>query len=65
MNAFYGMTSRRRLPEEIYSDNDTVVKGTVNELKLQVAQLDEGKIKESITNKGVKWNFNPPMALKL
>ena len=33
MNAFYRMTSRRGLPDEIYSDNGTNFKESDNELK--------------------------------
>ena len=62
MNAFYRMTSRRGLPGEIYSDNGTNFKGADNELKSLVADLDKDKIKQTVANKGVKWNFNPPMA---
>lgn len=62
MNVFYRMASRRGLPEEIYSDNGINLKGADNELKSLVSQLDEGKIKQSIANSGVKWNLNPSMA---
>ena len=50
-HAFYRMTSRYELPEEIYSDNGTNFKGADYELKSHVAQLNEGKIKQSIANK--------------
>ena len=56
------MTSRRGLPDEMYSDNVTNFKGADNELKSLLADLDSDKIKQTVTNKGVKWNFNPPMA---
>ena len=62
INAFYRMASRRRVPEEIYSEYGTYFKEADNELKSLVAQLDEVKIKQSIANRGVKWNFNPQMA---
>ena len=62
MNAFYRMTSRRGLPDEMYSDNGTNFKGADNELKSLVADLDKDKIKQTVANKGLKWNFNPPMA---
>lgn len=44
------------------SDNGTSFNGADNELKSLVAQLDEGKIKQSIANRGVKWNFNHSVA---
>ena len=56
------MASRRGIPEEVYSDNGTNFKGTDNELILLVSQIDD-KITESAANKGVKWHFNPPIAL--
>lgn len=62
LNAFYRMASRRGLPEEIYSDNGTNLKGADNELKSLVLQIDENKIQESVAHKGVKWHFNPPFA---
>ena len=62
IDAFYRMTSRRGLPDEIYSDNGTNFKGADNELKSLVADLDKDKINQTVANKGVKWNFNPPMA---
>ena len=43
MNVFYRMTSRRGLPEEIYSDNGTYFKGADNELKSLVAQEMKAK----------------------
>ena len=60
LNAFYGMSSRRGLPEEIISDNGTNFKGADAELKTLVARLDDEKIKQSIANKRVTWHFNPP-----
>ena len=62
LNAFYRMTSRRGLPEEMYSDNGTNFKGADAELKSLVRELDENKIYQSIANKGVTWHFNPPLA---
>ena len=62
LNAFYRMSSRRGLPEEIISDNGTNFKGADAELKALVGRLDDEKIKQSIANKGVTWHFNPPLA---
>lgn len=62
LNAFYRMTSRRGLPEEMYSDNATNFRAADKELNMLVLQLDQEKIKESISNKGVVWHFNPPLA---
>ena len=62
LNAFYRMVNRRGLPEEIYSDNATNFKAADKELKALLLQLDEDKIKESTSNKGIVWHFTPPLA---
>lgn len=62
LNAFYRMTSRRGLPEEMFSDNGTNFKGADAELKSLVSKLDDDKITQSAANKGVTWHFNPPLA---
>ena len=62
LNAFYRMASRRGLPEVMFSDNGTNFKGADAELKSLVQQLDESRIKQSISNKGISWHFNPPLA---
>ena len=62
LNAFYRMTRRRGLPEEMFSDNGTNFKGADRELKTLLSELDETKINVSVANKGVKWHFNPPLA---
>ena len=56
------MTSRRGLPEEMYSDNGTNLRAANKELKSLILQLDQEKVKESIANKGIVWHFNPPLA---
>ena len=62
LNAFYRMTSRRRLPEEMYSDNGTNLKAADKELKSLLSQLDPERIKESVANEGTVWHLNPPLA---
>ena len=62
LNAFYRMVNRRGLPEEMLSDNGTNFKGADRELKELVSQLDADKIQKSAANRGIKWNFNPPLA---
>ena len=59
LNAFYRKASRRGVPEEMYSDNGTNFKGSDNELRLLVAQLDNEKVKETIANKEVTWHLTP------
>ena len=60
LNAFYRMTSRRGLPQEMMSDNGTNFVGAQAELQDLVKRLDQEKIKNSLANKGIKWHFNPP-----
>ena len=56
------MVNRRGLSEEIYSDNATNLKAADKELKALLLQLDEDKIKASISNKGIVWYFTPSLA---
>ena len=62
LNAFYRMTGRRGLPEEVISDNGSNFISGNRELQELVQQLDDKKIHSSLANRGVKWNFNPPLA---
>ena len=62
LTAFYRMASRRGLPDEIYLDNGTNFIGADRELQALLSQVDNHKIQESVTNKGVKWHFNPPLS---
>ena len=59
LNAFYGMSSRRGVPEDFFSDNGTNFNSADADLKSLVRELDENKINQSIANKGVTWHFNP------
>ena len=44
------------------SDNGTNFVAAERELRKLVEALDESKIAQSTANKGVMWNFNPPLA---
>src|SRR5665811_1126111 len=55
-------TSRRGLPQHIYSDNGTNFKGANNELKECLRQLDGTRIYDEMANKGITWHFIPPMS---
>ena len=61
LNAFYRMTSRRGLPQEVISDNGTNFVGANTELKELISKLDKSKIEKSAANNGIKWHFNPPL----
>ena len=61
LNAFYRMTSRRGLPQEVMSDNGTNFVGANTELKELISKLDKSKIEKSAANNGIKWHFNPPL----
>lgn len=56
------MTSRRGLPDEVYSDNGTNFICADRGLQALLAQVESHKIEESLANKGVKWHFNTPLA---
>ena len=62
LNAFYRMASRRGLPKRMISDNGGNFIGANNELKELVRALDQDKILQSTANKGISWQFNPPLA---
>lgn len=54
--------SRRGQPLEIYSDQGTNFKGTHNELRDAVLNLDQQKLASEFTTSSMQWNFNPPLA---
>ena len=57
------MTSRRGIPQEIISDRGTSFVGAARELKELESQLHQKKIQERTADKGIKWTFNPLLAL--
>jgi hypothetical protein len=62
LNAFYRMVSRRGLPVKVLSDNGTNFIGADKELKLLVKSLNTEQIARSTADKGIDWQFNPPLA---
>ena len=62
LNAFYRMVNRRGIPQEMLSDNGTNFVGAKKELEELVRNLDQNKIRQSTANKGITWNFMPPLA---
>ena len=59
LNAFYRMTNWRALPVEKLTDNTNFVVGE-QELRKLIEKLDTENTVASGTDKGIKWNFNPP-----
>ena len=53
------MTDRRGIPVEVISDNRTNFVGGERELRELLSMMDQDKIKHSMSNKGIKWHFNP------
>ena len=62
LNAFYRMTSRRGVPNQVTSDNGTNFVGANRELCELWDNVDKSKVQAMTSIKGVKWNFNPPLA---
>jgi hypothetical protein len=56
------MIARRGLSMQIYSDNGTNLRGANEELKNAITDLDETKLKQTLTVKGIEWHFIPPSA---
>lgn len=57
--------SRRGVPKEMVSDNDSNYVAAVNELKELVGQPNKDKIQQTYAQKGIKWKFNPQVVLIL
>jgi transposase InsO family protein len=52
--------SRRGSPTKLYSDNGTNFHGAERELRESLADLDQTKIHDVMTAKGIEWHFIPP-----
>ena len=59
LNAFRRMASRRRKPEEVFSDNGGNFAAADKELQNLAKGLDEDRIIKNAKNRGIKWHFNP------
>ena len=62
LNAFCRMISLRGNPEEVFSDNGGNFVAADKELQNLVKGLDQDRIIKNATNRGIKWNFNPPLS---
>ena len=56
------MTDRRGIPIEVISDDGTNFVSGERELRELLSLMDQDKIKHSMSDKGIKWHFNPPRA---
>ena len=62
LNAFCRMVSRRGNPEEVSSDNGGNFVAADKELQNLVKGLDQDRIIKNAANRGINWNFNPPLS---
>jgi len=53
------MISRRDYPVEMFSDNGTNLKGTEQELKREINELESSKISDFLSTKRIRWHFKP------
>ena len=60
--AFDRFVSRRGKPIQVLSDNGLNFVGANRELKALLAQMDQSKIVDTLAIRGIKWQFNPPLA---
>ena len=60
--AFSRFTNRRGLPIKMLSDRGTNFVGADKELKELISTMDTTKIISRTADKGVTWQFNPPLA---
>lgn len=62
ISAFQRFTSRRGLPQKVFSDNGTnLVAGEV-EIRKAIEKWNQSKIGRHMTQRTIEWHFNPPCA---
>jgi len=62
LNAFFRMTNRRGMPEEVLSDNAGNFIAAEKELKILWQQSDINELSNCFAKNSIKWTFIPPMA---
>lgn len=62
LNAFFRMVNRRGMPVKVLSDNGTNFVAADKELRQLVTDIDTDEITKRTIDKGVTWQFNPPLA---
>ena len=62
IDALHRFICRRGNPEEIRSDNGSNLVGAEKELRLAIAEWNQGKIGKFLLQRNISWKFNPPAA---
>ena len=62
LQGFTRMVARRGWPRAVLSDNGTNFVGGRNEIRELVAQIDKEKVNLQTSNKGLQWQWNPPVS---
>ena len=62
INAIRRMVNRRGVPQQMYSDNGTNLRGADTELKKALAEFDQVRILNELTPQRIEWHFIPPAA---
>ncbi|XP_071809700.1 uncharacterized protein [Asterias amurensis] len=60
VNAIRRFVARRGMVKFIRSDNGTNLVGAEKELRQELAKLKQSSIRDTLCDKGIKWEFNPP-----
>ena len=62
LSAFHRFIARRGCPSKIYSDNGTNFRGAEAQLKHLLAQINQEKVSNDLSQQGCDWIFTPPTA---
>lgn len=62
INAFRRFSSTRGTPKVVYSDNGTNLRAGDKELRESIELWNQDRINNSMLQKNIKWQFNPPAA---
>ena len=62
INAVLRFVSRRGLPQVIYSDNGTKLRGAELDVVKALKTWNQEEIQSKLNQRGIDWKFNPPLA---
>ncbi|XP_068214059.1 uncharacterized protein [Palaemon carinicauda] len=62
VNAIRRFVARRGPIKRIWSDNGTNIVATERELRKALQRFNEGEIRDTLSIRGIEWNFHPPHA---